>query len=227
MTRSLKALFLVLCLSLILCGFSSAQVVLTNNNGDFVSTGQTSGTLSLNGSTLIGIQGLAGYGIPNNSVSPPASLGGLTLTTAAMSSGGNILTGASFGAGGNIMFTYSNGVTFTGSFTTASFNPASFAPNTWIFSGTIMNGTLTVPGYAPAVVTNAVTVDLTTVGATPTCTAGGGCTFVDSQGTTNFTPPALSPVPELGSLTLLGSGLVCVGVLARRQRSRTNGSVNQ
>jgi len=221
--RFLRALFLALSVTCAVCPCLSAQVIFTNNDGDFISTGQTSGTLSLNGSTLTQIQGLVNYGIPNESVSSPASLGSLSLTTAAMSSG-NILTGATFGSGGNITFTYSNGVTFTGSFTAASFNPSSLAANTWQFSGTIMNGILTVPGYAPATVATAVTVDLTTVGAPANCTQGGGCSFVDSAGTTNFTPPALNLVPELGSLTLVGSGLVGLALLVRRRRSK--GSVS-
>jgi len=199
------------------------SVVFTNNDGTFTSSGVTSGTLTLSQSTLIGIQGLTPY-VPDSSVTPPASIGSLTLTTGSMTSG-SILTNATFGAGGNITFTYSNGVVFTGSFSSAGWTLQGTGSNTWIFSGTVMNGILTVPGYNPVTIGTAVTVDLTTVGAAPTA-SGNGYSFSDSQGTTNFTAPALAPIPEPGTLTLLGGGLVAVAMLAKRWRSKNEDSSN-
>jgi len=222
MIRLLKALFLAL--SLASCAFVSAQtVIVDNNDGALTTTGVTSGTLSLTGSTLIGVQGLSAYGIPNDSATPPNSLGTFSFTSGPLTSGSFAST-AALGPGGNLNFTFTSGlaagVVFNGSFSSAQWIQG--GTNSWTFIGTVMNGTFTLPGYAPTTIGTSASVNLTVTGAPPIC-SDTGCTFEDTGGTTNFMISSpLSPVTEPGSLMLLGSGLVGVGILARRKRSKPN-----
>lgn len=212
LTKILALALIVACTPL--AAFAQTTIF-TNYDGTFTSTGVTTGTLTLTGSTLTGLTGLSPY-IANEGATPPASLGTLSLQTGSMMSG-SILGNATFGSGGSVTFTYSNGVVFTGSFTSASWTEV--ATNTWVFSGTVMNGTLTVPGYNPVTIGTAVSVDLTTVNGSPTA-SGNGYSFQDTGGTTNFAEPSLTVTPEPSTLTLLGGGLVCLAILAKRRGSK-------
>jgi len=197
------------------------DVVLTNDGGTFTSnTGGTAGTigqtnLPLTGSYLVGISGLSGLGIANQSLSLPcdACLGTVTLTTGTMTSGvlnqaGSDLASpiATFGAGGSFTVTGA-GFTFAGTFSGDSWSKPQ--PGMFTFQGTVVNAILTIGG-ATYQIASAVTLDLTTNGTGEIGT--GTVSLSNDQGTTNF----LAPSPEPGALTLLGTGLIGIGILVRR-----------
>jgi hypothetical protein len=213
--RALKSLLFVATLAFVPLSGVAQNIVFTNNDGTFTATSnQLGATLSLTGSELTAITGAASLGVPDNSDTFPcgACLGTLTLTTGPLSSG-HILAGGAFTPNsGTFHATYTGGVTFTGTFATSSWE--NLGGNTWQFHGSIMGGMLTV-GSNTYMIPNAVTVQLTTVGSAPGRPGGTVITFKDSQGTTNFP----SPAPEPGTLTLFGSGLIVVGMIARRRLS--------
>jgi PEP-CTERM motif len=207
------------------------QVTFTNSDGTFTSDGNAVGTttLSLGAGKLTAISGLTGFGIANNSAiypnCAPTCLGSISLTTGTLASGSLLTstaaTPATFNAGGSFTVSYTDGVSFTGTFQ-AGAAWISTGKNTWTFSGSIVDGMLTVGGNT-YIIAQAATVQLTTTGDAPVITKNSkgvitGITFKDSGGTTNF----MAPVPEPGTLSLFGGGLIAIGMLARRKlRSET------
>jgi hypothetical protein len=194
-------LLVVLALALPMAAFASSQLDFTNSGG--MLTGSSSG-LSLGGSTLVAVNGLNGGGLITGS-----NLGSLSFSTGALTSGslqmgGTFAAGGSFNISGNGSNGVPNGVIFSGSFS----GPVSWTLVT-LANGThnyILTGTLTGT-TASGFVTNGVTVQLTIN------TGKGffnGSTQI-SSGDTNIV------VPEPGSLTLLGTGLISLAGVVRRK----------
>ncbi len=217
----------------------------TSNVGSSLSNDNT---LYLNGangsksSTLGTVTGL-GAGYNCGVMGSPICSGTVALSTGTLLAGGTLVplgTAGSlsnpvsmFGSGGSFDVSENaagglNGFTFSGTFTSESWFCSTGQNCTqgtgansnkyhgsWTLSGTIMNGVLTIGGKMIPIST-AVTVQLTSAMGTATYTKGSPLKFTDSGGNTSF----VSPVPEPGTLSLLGGGLIAVGMLSRRLGSR-------
>ena len=192
-------LLAVLALALPTAVFAGSSIDYTNSGGTL--SGSNSG-LSLSGSVLIAVNG-------NGGLITGSDLGSVSFETGALSSG-SLQKGGTFAAGGWFTITGngSNGVP-TGTLFSGTFD----GPVTWTMT-TLANGThnYTLTGTLSGTIASG----YSTVGVTVQLTINTGKGFFNgcskiSSGDSNVV------VPEPGSLSLLGTGLIAMGGMIRRK----------
>ena len=195
----------LIALALPMAAFADSNVDFTNSGGTL--TGSSAG-MSLTGSVLINVNGLNGLVTGSN-------LGSLNFSTGALLSGDlqNVAVfgppeptlGGSFVITGNGTGGIPNGVIFNGTF---------HGPVTWTLI-TLSNGThnYTLSGDVTGTWYNGSTVS----GATIQLTINTGKGFFNGSTDISSGDTNIATVPEPGSLTLLGSGLVGLAGILRRK----------
>ncbi len=180
-----------------------ADSVFTNAGGLVSASG---GGLKLTGSALTSVSGLTGF----NDSSPA---GFVVLTTGTLATG-SMSSNATFGAGTFKITDTHTGLVFTGAFSNATWSAATGLPPGEF--GSTLSGTVSGTLSGSTVVGG--TLQVTTIATKINPFGTGGRMKINlSSGTTTI--PGQAITPELGTLSLLGTGMVGIAVIARRKRA--------
>jgi len=182
----------------------ASSIEFTNSGGTL--SGSSTG-LSLSGSTLVLDGTITGMNLGSVAFSTAG------VTSGSLQNGGTFASGGTFTITGNGMNGVHNGAIFTGSFSgPATWTLITLADGTHNYQ---LSGSLTGTWFTGATV-NGATVELTTnVGKgffSGSATLGSGDTDISTS-----SGPTGGTVPEPGTWTLLGSGLVGLAGMARRK----------